>query len=59
MDIYAKFDVIVSSPYKESVPFISANLLSLSLLQNLAAERTYNNLDVTIKDALLHRSLVS
>lgn len=47
MDIYAKFDVIVSS-LVVCLEFLS--------LQNLAAERTYNNLDVSLNDALKHRA---
>lgn len=29
---------------------------SVALLQNLAAEKTYNNLDITVTQALQHRS---
>lgn len=32
------------------------NLFSMTLLQNLAAEKTYNNLDITVTQALQHRS---
>ena len=28
----------------------------LHLFQNLAAEKTYNNLDITVEEALRHRS---
>lgn len=30
--------------------------MSLSLAQNLAAEKTYNNLDISVTQALMHRS---
>lgn len=30
--------------------------MSLSFVQNLAAEKTYNNLDISVTQALMHRS---
>lgn len=32
------------------------NFFPMTLLQNLAAEKTYNNLDITVTQALQHRS---
>lgn len=32
------------------------NFFPITLLQNLAAEKTYNNLDITVTQALQHRS---
>lgn len=32
------------------------NFFPVTLLQNLAAEKTYNNLDITVTQALQHRS---
>lgn len=51
VDIYAKFDVIVSH-------FLTL-LISKTFLvyvQNLAAEKTYNDLDVSLKKANEHRN---
>lgn len=53
VDIYAKFDVIVSSWWPRSWPDLT-NLLHF--LQNLAAEKTYNDLDVTLSKANEHRN---
>ena len=53
VDIYAKFDVIVSCTYE------TLNPISVTFhLQNLAAERTYNNLDIPLYKALQHRAEV-
>lgn len=61
MDIYSKFDVIVSKTRRLQVVFSVQGILGdpgvpLRLSQNLAAEKTYNNLDVTVTQALQHRS---
>lgn len=64
IDVYAKFDVIVSpdpplfltSRIKASSHSHHLLCLSLSLPQNLAAEKSYNNLDITIKKALEYRN---
>lgn len=53
VDIFAKFDVIVSQSMKM---YLMSNSFNVLFLQNLAAERTYNNLDVTLKQANEHRS---
>lgn len=54
VDIFAKFDVIVS--HRNNTTFIKYIYLIFGFYQNLAAERTYNNLDVTLKQANEHRS---
>lgn len=58
IDIFAKFDVIVSHTQhtKENIIFNIYIHLMFYCYQNLAAERTYNNLDVTLKQANEHRS---
>ena len=77
MDIYAKFDVIVSillilKYYLSTFPDLQwsfrhclqyychhTNMLGFSsYLKNLAAEKTYNNLDVSVSQALKHRAEV-
>lgn len=53
VDIYAKFDVIVSSPLSS----LSSKLHTARFaFQNLAAEKTYNDLDVSLKKANEHRN---
>ena len=70
VDIYAKFDVIVSFIKRECGCMVytwsvyeraSARVRTASVCdsQNLAAERSYNNLDITLKEALKHRAPVS
>lgn len=63
MDIYSKFDVIVSLHIlflKKYIVLHADPLLFLRrncvCVQNLAAEKTYNNLDITVTQALKHRS---
>lgn len=53
VDIYSKFDVIVmdlSLIHRQTFSII------IFLFQNLAAEKTYNNLDITLKQANEHRN---
>lgn len=68
VDIYSKFDVIVSATlgfglltrrhvllfFFSVLPFVLV-LVHVSV-KNLAAEKTYNNLDITVTQALKHRS---
>ena len=61
VDIYSKFDVIVSCAIHYSIsamqrPSTNLDKLLLLLPQNLAAEKTYNNLDITLKQANEHRN---
>ena len=61
VDIYSKFDVIVSCAIHYSIsamqrPSTYLDKLLLLLPQNLAAEKTYNNLDITLKQANEHRN---
>ncbi|KAH0629166.1 hypothetical protein JD844_011029 [Phrynosoma platyrhinos] len=58
VDIYSKFDVISSyTEEKEEEIDIRVRIASqIPEVQNLAAEKTYNNLDVTVTKALQHRS---
>ncbi len=55
VDIYAKFDVIVSFPHIYFL-FQIDHLNIFFFSQNLAAEKTYNNLDVSLKEANEHRN---
>lgn len=67
VDIYSKFDVIVSATFRFGLlrslqvsplflwpvsHFVSVNVC----VKNLAAEKTYNNLDISVTQALKHRS---
>lgn len=59
VDIYAKFDVIVSLKSYfgcESCLRHTINALKLFYLKNLAAEKTYDNLNMTLKEANEHRN---
>lgn len=57
VDIFAKFDVIVSYLSQNKLLIIQhIYLIDILCYQNLAAERTYNNLDVTLKQANEYRS---
>ena len=70
VDIYSKFDVIVSIVLLCCSKLVSdsrlvfgswgcskiSHLTTFVPVQNLAAEKTYNNLDVTVTKALQHRS---
>ena len=58
IDLYAKFDVIVSSMTSRYINIIYASNSLASCLfpaQNLAADKTYNDLDVTIEVAMKNR----
>lgn len=56
VDIYAKFDVIVSSkPSNKIYDWLYCKRFSFQF-QNLAAEKTYNDLDVTLRKANEHRN---
>lgn len=54
VDIYSKFDVIVMKRYIFNMQELSNN--NADFLQNLAAEKTYNNLDITLTQANEHRN---
>lgn len=54
VDIYSKFDVIVMKRYIFNIHELSNN--NADLFQNLAAEKTYNNLDITLTQANEHRN---
>lgn len=54
VDIYSKFDVIVMKRYIFNMQELSNN--NSDFLQNLAAEKTYNNLDITLTQANEHRN---
>lgn len=58
VDIYSKFDVIVSifSLLPLLTPYSSTVTSTFITFQNLAAEKMYNNLDITVTKALGHRS---
>lgn len=62
VDIYSKFDVIVSTNHCSFYFKGMSNSVTYCLtvnnvcVQNLAAEKTYNNLDITVTQALKHRS---
>jgi 5'-AMP-activated protein kinase, regulatory gamma subunit len=63
VDIFAKFDVIVSivvflfrSTKVDLVYTIINMCVCVFFLQNLAAEKTYNNLDVSLQKANEHRN---
>lgn len=58
VDIYAKFDVIVRTQI-HNISFISLNNNNNKIIvssQNLAAEKTYNDLDVSLRKANEHRN---
>lgn len=54
VDIYSKFDVIVMKRYIFNMQELSN--YNSDFLQNLAAEKTYNNLDITLTQANEHRN---
>lgn len=59
MDIYSKFDVIVSAtsePFDVLLFLVSLTSCLFFIVKNLAAEKTYNNLDISVTQALKHRS---
>lgn len=62
VDIYSKFDVIVSAASRQALRCSSffgsvSPLASVPVcVKNLAAEKTYNNLDMSVTLALKHRS---
>lgn len=55
VDVYAKFDVIVSIVLCIFCPILSTNSI---WLQNLAGDKAYNDLNITVADALKHRQEV-
>lgn len=59
VNIYSKFDVIVSHIYIFLIvckEIVSYALTLKYIFQNLAAEKTYNNLDVSLREANEHRN---
>lgn len=54
VDIYAKFDVIVS--HCGVIGIVTGYLHVAVCSQNLAAEKTYNDLDVSLRKANEHRN---
>lgn len=68
MALYSRFDVIVSSVEKSHVSccflltldsccYVLCSLISVfAPLQNLAAQKTYNNLDMTMEEAVRRRT---